>query len=71
MPSYVDHRIASEEDDPVEGQLQDKVESWGVRGGGELLGSAIAEHEGGEGTEPDEEDVDWALLLTPWFKQRN
>jgi len=61
VPSNVDHSVASEEYDPVEGQLQYKVEGWGVGGGGELFASAVTEHERGECTEPDEEDVDCAL----------
>jgi len=61
MPSDAEECVAPKEDDAVERQLQDPEEARAVRIGHELLASAVAEDQGGEGAEPQEEREHAAL----------
>lgn len=61
MPANAEQGIAPEEDDAVERQLQHPEEARAVRIGHQLLASAVAEDQGSEGAEPQEEGQNAAL----------
>ena len=55
VPSDAEQRVAAEEDDAVERQLQDPEEARPVRVAHQLLARAVAKDQGSQGPEPQEE----------------